>query len=225
MPKTLTYKGKTRTLGEWSKITGINTTTIASRLSAGWPVEKILSPGKHYAGCGLVIGKTDLRFLYEVEKLSTCQISQRTKIPPSTIRNLIIKYGLRLRSRRDGILLRVDAISAGNKGKKVVMTPQWRKHISESRIALNIGRGWRITGNGYREITKGENAGKGEHVIVIEKLIGRRLKKGEVVHHLNLNRLDNRIENLMLMKGSEHTSLHRRIKHFKKQIKSNAITQ
>lgn len=42
----LTYEGETKTISEWSRITGINTTTIYMRINTyGWSVEKALTTG------------------------------------------------------------------------------------------------------------------------------------------------------------------------------------
>ena len=46
------------------------------------------------------------------------------------------------------------------------------------------------------------------HILVAEKVLGRSLKKIEVVHHLNGNVFDDRRSNLLILKNSEHGKLH-----------------
>jgi len=54
---------------------------------------------------------------------------------------------------------------------------------------------------------------------IMEKHIGRYLKQGEIIHHINEITTDDRLENLKLMTSEEHTSYHqagRRTKLHKK---------
>ena len=54
---------------------------------------------------------------------------------------------------------------------------------------------------------KGKNVG--EHRLVMEKHLGRKLIKGEVVHHINRNKSNNDIDNLILFPTKKaHTKYH-----------------
>lgn len=52
-----------------------------------------------------------------------------------------------------------------------------------------------------------------EHRLVMEAHLGRYLTIDELVHHINGDKKDNRLENLQLMTVSEHISLHHRLRH------------
>lgn len=55
------------------------------------------------------------------------------------------------------------------------------------------------------------------HTVLMERAIGRYLTENEVVHHINHNRKDNRLENLMLMDKKEHMSMHMKERHKKEE--------
>jgi hypothetical protein len=63
-------------------------------------------------------------------------------------------------------------------------------------------------GRGYRNIN-----GKGEHVLVAERALGRPLPAGAVVHHVNCDKSDNRPENLVICPGTlYHALIHVRMR-------------
>ena len=81
--------------------------------------------------------------------------------------------------------------------KPIRMTAETRSKIRATR--LNSGEGK----------TYSKTYGRHTHKVVAEKILGRPLKPGEVVHHINKDKRDNRPENLMIFASqSEHAKWH-----------------
>jgi hypothetical protein len=80
---------------------------------------------------------------------------------------------------------------------------RWRKHGDPMILKqAEDGKG-SINNNGYRIVTVSRGRKMLEHRYVMEQAIGRPLLPMENVHHVNGDRLDNRVENLELWASSQ----------------------
>lgn len=66
-----------------------------------------------------------------------------------------------------------------------------------------------IDSYGYEVVRlQGDGRLRKVHRLVVEEAIGRPLDRSEVVHHINGDKRDNRIENLEILSNSEHSREH-----------------
>jgi hypothetical protein len=64
-----------------------------------------------------------------------------------------------------------------------------------------------MTGKSYIKVfDKGK--WRDQHRVIMEKVLGRPLRKDEIVHHINGDFRDNRVENLVITTPAEHTQMH-----------------
>jgi hypothetical protein len=133
--------------------------------------------------------------LYQNENKNMTEIAEMFNVSFSTIKRRLIPYGI-IRSMSDTIRI---AYLTGRRKKfpKNGHGPSWR--------------GGKITdGNGYIRIYMPSHPfcdSRGyvmEHRLIMEKEIGRVLKRTELVHHLNGQRNDNRPENFLLVIRKNH---------------------
>lgn len=165
-------------------------------------------------------------FLYDeyiIKRKSMGEIARENKIAVGSVYNYLKYYNIQ--TRKQATPEQYERIANKNRGKPSKLkgtkkSKEFCEKISKARKGdfrnpTAFGGNFKIK-SGYRYIYNPThpNASKDgyvmEHILVMEKRIGRYLKDYEVVHHINKIRNDNRIENLRLMSFREHASFHMR---------------
>jgi len=72
-------------------------------------------------------------------------------------------------------------------------------------------KGGKFMAGDYMAVSVGMSKRKYEHQAIAERILNRSLKKGEVVHHINGKKTDNRNSNLLICEAGYHHSLHQRM--------------
>lgn len=152
----------------------------------------------------------DLRAAY-AGGASSRDLAKQYDLPLSAVRTALIEGGVSLRSSSDGVRLAAPKLGSGTRGRKLHFSAKHRENIAEARRRWSDenARGTSKKPSGYIEFTRGPNKGRGEHVVVMERRLGRRLLPDEVVHHIDRDRSNNAEDNLALMTRTAHSRLHR----------------
>jgi len=193
-----------RTLEELCEVMGIKSPITARKVLHSFGIstnnnQRLADKSKH--------GMNDEEFKAFLEReysngASMGEIGLKLGITPSGVRKYFVKYNIGRRGNTEFLE------SSPNKN------PNWRG-------------GRRMTSEGYIEVYCPDhpNANRRkcvyEHQLVVEQYIGRYIKPGEVVHHLDGNKSNNDISNLLLLTNSDHIKLHAILKRSDKLMGRN----
>lgn len=144
-----------------------------------------------------------IRLAYD-ERLPNKEVARILGVHVSHLANLRKKFNLPPRGWANG---------SGRIGS--THSPETRKKLSDSRKGKRGGvdnpfwkGGRRISTYGYVLVRIPGGGEVFEHRLVMAEAMGRELLSSEIVHHINGDKTDNRIENLEITSRKEHAKHH-----------------
>lgn len=140
---------------------------------------------------------------------SLASIAAELGVHRNTVRNRMILFGIERKGRGE-YFAGVPKPASQKQKMSEARRRFWEAHPERDDFRLNQSRVKTKHGisKGYRRVYTLEIGRRREHILIVEKAIGRKLRPGEQVHHVNGNKLDNRPENLQLLTNSEHQKIH-----------------
>lgn len=161
-----------------------------------------------------ILTKKKLNNLYNIKRLSSNQIAKIYNCSVSSIATKLQGYNIRLRNHtqasqlaskriRNGLIKYFKNLPAKERTRIYSSSQKGDKHPSYKKIGTihtsQFGK--------YKLRKIGDNTWQSLHRFKVEKYLGRKLKKTDVVHHIDENTHNNKLSNLYVFpKRGLHTS-------------------
>lgn len=155
-----------------------------------------------------------LKGLYVDTRMTLEQIGDLLGCTLNTVRNHLMRDGVEIRSPGEYPRSEAQIAAAHKTAVEILRAYHPPAKPKAPKPPRPEPRGWYVHTRGY-VMRKAEGHPKAdrygfvqEHRLVMEAYLGRYLCEDEVVHHINHDRADNRIENLQVMTKHEHCVFH-----------------
>lgn len=173
-----------------------------------------------------MVSREELYTLYIDQGKSYTEIAEIHKVAFQTIGKWIKKYGIQPRERTTkGFKFPGRKLSEERK-KKLSVWHTGRKLSPEhrSKVIKNLSKTWKERSYPLGTLVQNHSDGYWEvkdkegwvyiHRHIMERIVGRKLAKDEIVHHKDHNTQNNADDNLMILDAFNHLNSHS-VKYFK----------